>query len=242
MMTHFYAFIADINTHRTEFIKTRLKKLAVQNDMWELRVHICSQAGAENNIESNLWRGFQLALIAMDYPNAFNVGEMLYRQNPACRLIYYREGMANLRSWLPTRPVWYWDCANFSELDATISMQLKSMRQDPGFFTYQDRLRGFSIPYSYIACFLSQNRAVYIHTCGNDLGPLRRSLDQIEELVPRELFVRVHQSFLVSRDSIRELERGKREIVLTDGFCVPVSRALFEQTAALFGKNDKLAD
>lgn len=242
MMTHLYAFMADLNEQRTEFIKTRLKKLAAQADIWELRVHICNQAGVESTVESSLWRGFQLALIAMDHPNAFSIGVMLYRQNPSCRLIYYHEGATNLCPWLPTRPVWYWDCADFSGLDAVIRMQLKSMRRDPGFFTYEDRLRGFSVPYSYISCFISQNRAVYIHTCGEDMGPLRRSLDHIEKLVPKELFIRVHQSFLVSRTSIRRLDRGKRELVLTDGFCVPVSKALFEQTASLFGKNDRLAD
>lgn len=51
-----------------------------------------------------------------------------------------------------------------------------------------------------------------------------RTLKSWERELSSEIFLRCHRTFLVNRDSISEINRFKKELILTDGASVPTSR------------------
>ena len=56
---------------------------------------------------------------------------------------------------------------------------------------------------------------------------ITRPLKKWRELIPEEFFLRVHRTVIVRRDAMRELRvsAGKRELLLSGGAAIPVSRS-----------------
>jgi len=53
-----------------------------------------------------------------------------------------------------------------------------------------------------------------------------KSIKHIEELLPEEYFIRVHKSYMVNLNEIKELiKQGSGEIVLSNDFIIPISRS-----------------
>lgn len=152
-------------------------------------------------------------------------------------MIYYKKGETNLVPFLPTRPVWYWNVNDSSALDRIFEMQMNAMKEDPYIFYYSDRLRSLAVSCASIFYAHSLKRAVYLHTVNGEEGPLPKSLDEIQRMLPEREFIRVHQSFLVRRDAVRKLDRESHILELKDGTEIPVSRALYENVTALFCQN-----
>ena len=85
------------------------------------------------------------------------------------------------------------------------------------------------LPYSGIAYFTSRDRVVYVQTTFGEKGPVRRTLDQVEEHLRKSgFFVRCHKSYLVNRDCCLELNKSDKTLVLKHGHRVPVSRAYWD--------------
>jgi two-component system LytT family response regulator len=56
---------------------------------------------------------------------------------------------------------------------------------------------------------------------------IARPLKKWLELIPEEFFLRVHRTAIIRRDAMRELRvsGGKRELLLSDGAAIPISRS-----------------
>ncbi len=227
-------FLAEDNPVRATQIKLALRCFASLSDVDRVDFYTCSQAAVPGKMTAAQLCEIHFALISLDFPSAKEVGLRLYQANPACRLIYYGDGSAELLPLLPSRPVWYWDCRDREALNAIWKTQLRAIQDDRNFFWYSDRLRSVAVPYVAVLCAYSLKRSVYLHTAARDLGPLPKALDWLQERFPTEEYIRVHQSFLVRRKSIRILDRGARTLTLEDGYVVPVSKANYESISALF--------
>lgn len=235
-------FIADVDGLGSRKLENQIEDLAPKADIRKFSVFHCNKAEALNEIQEEHWLMMQMAFVSLDFPNAMTVGDTLYHKNPACRLIYYRNGNAYVNPLLPTRPVWYWDSSDSAALREIFEMQMKAMKKDPYFFYYSDRMRSMAVPYESILYVYSLKRAVYLHTQNGDIGPLPKNLDEIQKKLPKERFTRVHQSFLVKNESVRSLNKTQKLLTLSDGSEVPVSRALYDQARAIFCQNVHLDD
>mgnify|MGYP005751460335 FL=1 len=218
-------------------LKKQLAHFAHYTDLDRVSFLLCSDPRAVDAITPSLWAGLHLAFVDLAGPESGAIGQRLYQNNPFCRLIYYGHGRSELAALLPSRPVWYWDVDGPAALSEIFFDQLSALRGDPGFLCYSDRCRSLAVPYSGILCLYSQKRAVYIHTAQGEAGPIPKPLDSVAATLPRALFVRVHQSFLVNRGHLRTLNKSTRILTLDDGYEVPVSRAFYAQTVAAFCQN-----
>lgn len=235
-----FVFIYETDKEREKRLCDRLELLTAAADISRVKLYNCRSEKAAEFFSDEQWQSLQMAFISLDSPDGKNIGKTLYQKNPACRLTYYKEGCAQLEELLPSRPVRYWNCLDFRKLDIIFKKQLKEMEDDPFFFHYSDRLRSVSIPYQSVYYAYSRNRAVYLHTVQGEVGPLPRTLDYIQKLFKGEAFVRVHQSFLVRRRSVRMLDKGKKVIIMENGEEIPVSKSLYNKVVNLFDKNDSL--
>ena len=76
---------------------------------------------------------------------------------------------------------------------------------------------------------LLPSRPVYLHTQTEDVGPLPKSLDEIQKKLPDYSFTRVHQSFLVNNRYVRRLNKSTKTLYLVNDIEIPVSRALYDR-------------
>ena len=80
----------------------------------------------------------------------------------------------------------------------------------------------------YIECV---GKNIYIHT-SDEITELRYTLSEIEEMLSDYPFFRIHKSFIVNGDYIYSIE--SREIMLTTGESLPLSRYRVQETKAKF--------
>lgn len=235
-------FISDPDGYRRNRIEKEIEHLALLADIQKLEFLQCDKTETIEQLKEAHWRMLTIALISLDFDNAKEIGDCLYHNNPACRLIYYREGEANLQNLLPARPVWYWNCKEVESLKDIFHFQLEAIKKDPYYFYYSDRIRSLAVSLDTILYVYSLKRAVYLHTENGEYGPLPRSLDEIQKKLPDYGFTRVHQSFLVNNRYVRRLDKSTRTLYLVNEIEIPVSRALYEKAREIFGQNDGFND
>ena len=93
-----------------------------------------------------------------------------------------------------------------------------------------------NIPLNDILYFESNKRVLIVHTKGEDLS-FYGKLDDIEDSLKNDNFIRIHQSFLVNALKIRSV--SKTEVELKNGDVLPVSksRATAVKEAYLWSKS-----
>ncbi len=90
-----------------------------------------------------------------------------------------------------------------------------------------------SFPLREILYFERETRRTYIHTVDGKFG-IWETIPQVNELLPKEDFVRCHNSFIVYFPAI--LEMKERDFLLRDGTIIPISRAYIKRTKDAFAQ------
>jgi len=229
--------LADLNVERRAVLREQIRKLASRKD-FTYRLFAAGTADAWKNIPQAEFPMLSLCLIHLDYPDALTLGKRIYAASPFCRVIYYGNGLRNVTDFLPSRPVRYLD---FAQGEHTIwhclNDEYQSIRTDSHSFHYEDRYQTISLPFSGLLYFYSRERMVYYQTPSGERGPLRRTLDQVAQMLEHGCYLRCHKSYLVRRDLCTALDKATRELVLSDGCRIPVSRAYWKEIAGMFCEN-----
>ena len=229
--------LADLNHERRAALREQVRKLASRKD-FTYRLFAVGKADAWKEIPQAEFPSLSLCLIHLDYPDALTLGKKIYAASPFCRVVYYGNGIRNVTEFLPSRPVRYldfaqgehriWDCLN---------EEYQSLRNDRHYFHYEDRYQMISHPFSGLLYFFSRERMVYYQTPSGEGGPLRRTLDQVAQTLEQGYYLRCHKSYLVRRDLCTALDKATRELILSDGCRIPVSRAYWKEIAGIFCEN-----
>ncbi len=167
---------------------------------------------------------------------AYSIGKIIYRANHNCALIYYGfetpDGTAELikyfRGMLPSRPVMYLDKPDdkvlYTTLNDTFEREMQKER-----FEWEARNFKYRIPYSNILYFRSDRNNVYIHLENGTEYSFYGKLAQIEERLPKSVFVRIHQSYLVNKCAINLIDKTQKNALLRNGETVYISRAHYKE-------------
>lgn len=234
--------IADSDGVRGHKIEKEIRHLALVANIQKMGFFNCNKINALEELQKKQWQMLNMAFVSLNFEDAKDIGDKVYQNNPSCRLIYYSEDEALSKHLLPTRPVWYWDCRDWGALNDIFSMQMELMKMDPYFFYYSDRMRSLAVPVDSILYAYSLKRAVYLHTETEELGPIPRRLDEVQEMLPKHCFTRVHQSFIVNNNCVRSLDKSTKSLCFINNEEVPVSRAFYERARAIFCQNDSFSD
>lgn len=226
--------LADTDPVRRGCFQAGIRGLSSLRD-FSYRMFTVSQPRAWEKLDSGQWSTVCIGLICADYPDAALLGQKLYQGNPFCRLIYYARGVRDVAGLLPSRPVRYLDTAPGEDaIRRCLQEEYLAWLTQAHCFRYEDRYQSICVPYAAISFFFSRDRLVYFQNGGQEAGPLRRTLDQIEKTLQPGCFLRCHKSFLVRRDACVLLDKNTRELELADGQRVPVSRAYWSAVAERF--------
>lgn len=229
--------LADLNGERRALIRELVRKLASRQD-FTYRLFAVGKADAWKEIPQADFPMLSLCLIHLDYPDALTLGKKIYGASPFCRVVYYGNGLKNVTEFLPSRPVRYldltlgegavWHCLNEA---------YQTIQRDSHYFHYEDRYQVIAHPFSGLLYFCSRERMVYYLTPSGERGPLRRTLDQVEQMLAPGCYLRCHKSYLVRRDLCTGLDKATRELVLSDGQRIPVSRAYWKEITGILCEN-----
>jgi two-component system, LytTR family, response regulator len=84
----------------------------------------------------------------------------------------------------------------------------------------------------------AENTYAYIHTSLNETILVTRTLKAVEEMLPENMFLRIHKSYLVNVNYVKSFSRsGGQGIVLENGLLLPVSGEKARDILAML-KND----
>ena len=229
--------LADMNEERRSSLRQMVRKLASMQD-FTYRLYAVGKADVWQEIPRTELSMVSLCLIHLDYPEGLALGKKIYGENPFCRVIYYGTGARDVTKLLPSRPVRYLDLEKGTgEIWNCLNEEYQAIQRDSHYFHYEDRYQMITHPFSGLQYFFSQERMVYYQTPLGERGPLRRTLDQVEQMLKEGYFIRCHKSYLVRKDLCVALDKTTRELVLSDGCRVPVSRAYWKAIADIFCEN-----
>lgn len=81
-----------------------------------------------------------------------------------------------------------------------------------------------SLPYARIQWFESEAHKIIIHMLGDECVSFTGKLDDLLLRLPKGMFVRCHQSYIVNISHIRRVDSSHNLIILYSGVMIPVSR------------------
>lgn len=118
-----------------------------------------------------------------------------------------------------------------ARLQETVDRYLEERRQRPAdYLKVSIQRRSVQLPLRQILCLESRRRKVVAHMTGDQVVFYGR-LDALEELLAPSGFLRCHQSYLVNKRYIRQLD--STSLTLAGGAALPVSRPHLKALRAL---------
>lgn len=174
------------------------------------------------------------ALICLDDEAGAEVGQNLYRENPSCRICYYRTEPCDLIPLLSSRPIsfylWKQGEKAFTQTLDAITNELAKAKD---LFQHETRRDLYLIPLRNILYVQSDLKYVVIHTVSGTEERLFAKLSQVENKL-NSRFVRVHKSFIVNSDHVAFVDKKEHTVVLASGEHIPISEAQYEQAMLKF--------
>ena len=92
------------------------------------------------------------------------------------------------------------------------------------YFNLTEKQKIESIPYKEIECFESNQRSITLHLRNNQSHTFPAKLSDIEHKLPPSSFIRCHQSYLVNMENIRLLDKTTKQLHMSSGRRVDISR------------------
>lgn len=111
--------------------------------------------------------------------------------------------------------------------DVAVSEQLTTLARLPIREGYAVRL----LRLEEILCAIARDKRVYVRTAAGEYKTYY-SLKQLERLLPADRFLRIHDSYIVQIELVRELHNlgsNSYSVRLSDGYITPVSRSRYRE-------------
>lgn len=226
---------ADSNKITGDIWRQKVNKLAADKDFTYKLYSINSKEGCRN-IPNEEMKMISIAFLNIDLPYSFDVGMEIYSANPFCRIVYYGNCKKDMIPFLSVRPISYADTSkrDFCVYEC-IEKEYEKMIYQTGVYFYEDKFHNICIPYSAILYFSTINRYTYCQTVTGEVGPIRRKLDVVEENMEQECFIRCHKSYLVMKSACVAFDKTDKELILSNGERIKVSRPYWKDILEIFG-------
>ena len=174
---------------------------------------------------------------ASDIQKAEQIGILLYQTSPTCALTYYghsvpqdvRELIAYFSRLFPARPILYLDSPrekDFYQALRTLSNHNACQKR----FGWETKGAKYRIPYDSILYFRSDRNYVIMQLKNGNEYSFLGKLANVEQQLPADLFVRVHQSYLINKTEILMIDKQKKAVRLSSGEDIYISKAHYKET------------
>jgi len=165
------------------------------------------------------------------------IGKLLYRTNPDCALIYYgrvvprtvQESFAYFGRLFPARPILYLDRPtdqDYCRAIDTVSRYTASRK----LFVWETRGMKIRVPCGSILYFRSGRNHVCIHMKDDTEYSYLGKIANAEQQLPRGMFVRVHQSYLINKSEVLLIDKSRKTVRMSNGEDIYISRSHYQET------------
>ena len=180
----------------------------------------------------------QLAFVsAAEAERATLIGKLLYQVNPECALAYYGyeipgdilELVEYFTRLFPARPVLYLNQPGYRDYYRAVEAAAEDEVQKKNRFSWETKGMQYRVPYDAILYFRSERNRVVLHLKNGEEYTFLGKLSHVEQLLPIGFFVRVHQSYLVSRAAILLIDKGRKILRMSTGEEIFISKAHYKE-------------
>lgn len=169
--------------------------------------------------------------------NCLNIASRIRRQNFIASIVFIVDRTKKKTDLFQYRPsAVITDLENNEQMKtALIRTCQEQVRANP-FFTIRNKEEIFRIAYSDILWFESRQRIVVLHSAKQEIS-FYAKLSEVYDLLPKELFFRCHQSYIVNGGKIRRVDKNQKYIYLASGDTVEISRRYYSQVISFCTEN-----
>lgn len=180
-----------------------------------------------------------IAFISLDVKEGEDAGNIIYRCNEDCRIVFYSAGAKDLEPLLRFRPRSFYTLA---EDDARVYQKvddiLSEIKRSHRYFCYENKRKLLWIPLKSIVYLQSDLKYVNICLQNGKQERIYAKLSEISPLLDGD-FIRIHKSYFVNKKAVRSVNKSEKLIVLGNGRQLPVSEANYKAVMSAFDESTR---
>lgn len=187
---------------------------------------------------SRLVSDVHIALVSADaFPVSVAVGKAILDANPQCLVVFYGTRQQDLARYFPARPIAYLDQPEDPDVWVqTLSTLHCQIREDSQFFSWTSKFCRYYLPCGKIVSMHSSQGSLDIHMDGGSVYTITGRLDEAENRLPRQQFLRIHKSCIVNIRYIQAMDRSDKCLLLQNGTRAYISKVHYKDVTQFVEK------
>ncbi|MDO5028566.1 MAG: LytTR family DNA-binding domain-containing protein [Bacillota bacterium] len=221
--------ICDDNKTFVEFLEKNLHKYQIEENY---DFEIDSYFAVEDLYRAMEENSYKLIFLDIEFPEKSNNGLDLakklryFEKNFNTEIIFVSGSEAYFRDLVSFQPLGFLEKpVVYEKLKDILDLFFLKSKLNKNIFTYKKNSTSFVLGYEDILYFVSSNRKVEVRSLeGRD--DFYERLDQLEKTLNPKIFLRVHKSYIVNTNYIKNY--SATSLVLSNGESIPVSATYAE--------------
>jgi len=221
---------------KTPLTNARLAAYAIASNM-EIIIKWLKPAAREREIAAACAETRIAFLSTEETEQAVWIGKLLCQTNPDCALIYYgrvvprtvQESFTYFSGLFPARPILYLDRPADQDYCRAIDTVF-SHTASRKLFVWETKGMKLRVPCGSILYFRSERNHVCVHMKDDTEYSYLGRIANAEQRLPRGMFVRVHQSYLINKSEILLIDKSRKTVRMSNGEDIYISRSHYQET------------
>lgn len=193
---------------------------------------VTDPAQMRKQLQENFFSCDVLILNAMD-TEGIAAANLLREHNFFCTVLFVSEDTAKLPNILRYRPSALVVDSGETQLKNALVLAFHEQSKIHPFFTVKNKEELLKVHYSQIKWFESRQRTVILHAQNRDIV-FYAKLSDVYEQIPKTMFLRCHQSYIINTEQVRSLDKIQHCVNLTDGTMLEISKSYYPEVIRFF--------
>lgn len=126
-------------------------------------------------------------------------------------------------------------CEENEDLDKALLWSCSEQMRAHPYFTVKNKDAQMKISHDNISYFESKQRIVIMHTPQQAIE-FYAKLSDVQSTLPKEYFLRCHQSYIVNLNRVRTLDKANRLFILQSGATIEISKSQYSNVVSEYEK------